>query len=105
MGVADGVGESRDAKDDLDCPLEPGSSSWGRWERWEVGLCRLESDWWMRELQSIAAAKKVGDGSLAVPPSYDPLVYKRDIYIPRGSPGTTDMESKTPKTGTTYLGT
>lgn len=75
----------------------------GRGGRWDCA--GVESNWWMRELQSIAAAKKVGDGSLAVPPSYDPLVYKWDMYIPRGSPGTTDMESKTPKTGTTYLGT
>lgn len=76
----------------------------GRGGRWDCA--GVESDWWMRELQSIAAAKKVGDGSLAVPPATTYLYINGIcIYRARGSPGTTDMESKTPKTGTTYLGT
>lgn len=99
MGAADGVGESRDARDDLDCPLEPGSSSWGRWE---VGGGIVQA---LRVLVDARApihcSREKGGGSTSQLMTH---LYIHRICIYRWlAPG--PKESKTPKTGITYLGT
>lgn len=78
MGAADGVGESRDARDDLDCPLEPGSSSWGRWE---VGGGIVQA---LRVLVDARAPIHCGreKGGGMYLPADDPLVHTQSMYIP-----------------------